>query len=131
VLDDLYNRRFSNNTVTKTEQKFELDMPKSCGSLSLSDQDILYLCIDVFKYTLFKELWAGNWKVKFESQSEADIFLCSVISTFTSDPFQLDRLFRKSGLYRPKWDEYRGRYKYSELTIYKVINENIRGGVYA
>lgn len=129
-LEELYNKRFSNNTESKEQSNFELEMPKFEGSLTLKDSDIITLCADVFTYTYFKELWNGNWKEKFESQSEADIFLCSLLSTFTFNPFQLDRLFRKSKLYRPKWDEYRGRYKYSEMTIYKVLNENIRGGVY-
>jgi putative DNA primase/helicase len=131
-LDELYNKRFSDVVeIGASNKHFELEMPKFEGKLSLKDSSIISLCSDVFTYTYFRDLWNGDWKEKFESQSEADIFLCSLLSTFTFNPFQLDRLFRKSKLYRPKWDEYRGKFKYSELTIYKVITENIRGGVYA
>jgi hypothetical protein len=33
----------------------------------------------------------------------------------------MDRMFRKSGLMRPKWDEYRGKMTYGELTIGKAL----------
>jgi hypothetical protein len=54
------------------------------------------------------------------SQSDADIWLCSRIITHTRVPEQIDRIFRKSVLYRDKWerDDYRGR------TIELALNNN-------
>jgi hypothetical protein len=45
------------------------------------------------------------------SQSDADIWLCSGIITHTRVTEQIDRIFRKSVLYRDKWerDDYRRR----------------------
>jgi hypothetical protein len=45
------------------------------------------------------------------SQSDADIWLCSRIITHTRVPNQIDRIFRKSALYREKWErpDYRKR----------------------
>lgn len=43
--------------------------------------------------------------------SAADLALCSRLAKYTRDPDRLDRLFRRLGLYRPKWGraDYRGR----------------------
>jgi primase-polymerase (primpol)-like protein len=59
----------------------------------------------------FAALWRGDWS-GYPSQSEADLALCSTLSFWTDgDPGRVDRLFRRSGLYRPKWerDDYRER----------------------
>lgn len=47
----------------------------------------------------------GEWVEDYPSQSEADLALCKYLSLHTKDPTQIDRLFRKSKLYRDKWDE--------------------------
>jgi hypothetical protein len=54
------------------------------------------------------------------SQSDADIWLCSRIITQTRVPEQIDRILRKSVLYRDKWerDDYRRR------TIELALNNN-------
>ena len=48
----------------------------------------------------------GDWQgCGYGSQSEADAGLCSMIAFRTGpDPEAIDRLFRGSALYRPKWD---------------------------
>ncbi len=58
----------------------------------------------------------------YSSQSEADLALCSILAFWTGkDSEWIDRLFRKSGLMRGKWDEYRGDQTYGQLTIAKAI----------
>ena len=53
-----------------------------------------------------------------KSQSEADIALCAVIAFRSGeDPELIDAIFRRSALYRPKWD----RTDYREQTIQKAI----------
>jgi hypothetical protein len=53
----------------------------------------------------FSRLWAGNWD-GYPSQSEADLALCRTLAfQCKRDPSAVDRLFRRSGLMRPKWDE--------------------------
>ena len=52
----------------------------------------------------FAALMHGKWTEKYPSQSEADLALCSLLAhRVTREPARIDRLFRRSGLYRPKW----------------------------
>ena len=62
----------------------------------------------------------GNWQdCGYGSQSEADAGLCSMIAFRTGpDPEAIDRLFRESALYRPKWE----RVDYRENTISFAID---------
>lgn len=58
-----------------------------------------------------RALFSGGWQGMYSSQSEADLALCGVLACYTSDAGQMDRLFRRSGLYRGKWEreDYRRR----------------------
>ena len=58
-----------------------------------------------------RQLFSGDWQSVYSSQSEADLALCGVLACYTSDAGQVDRLFRRSGLYRGKWEreDYRRR----------------------
>jgi hypothetical protein len=54
--------------------------------------------------------------------SAADLALFNyLIQGCGPDPARIDRLFRRSALMRPKWDEYRGAQTYGQLTIAKGI----------
>jgi len=53
----------------------------------------------------------------YSSQSDADAALCGILRFYTQDRNQIDRLFRQSALFRPKWDEKRGVNTYGEITI--------------
>jgi hypothetical protein len=70
------------------------------------------------------DLCNGVWQVLFPSQSEADQSLCDTFAfLYQKDPARIDRMFRRSGLMRDKWDEsHRGDgATYGELTIAKAI----------
>ena len=57
------------------------------------------------------------------SQSEADLALCSHLGFYTGpDPGKLDRLFRGSDLFRPKWDDQHGSSTYGAMTISKALD---------
>ena len=46
-----------------------------------------------------------DWQDKHDSQSEADLSLCCKLAFWSGkDKQQMDRLFRKSALFRDKWD---------------------------
>jgi primase-polymerase (primpol)-like protein len=65
----------------------------------------------------FSALWAGETS-GYPSHSEADLALCNALSFWTAgDAARVDRLFRQSGLFRPKWDAVRGGLTYGERTI--------------
>jgi putative DNA primase/helicase len=71
----------------------------------------------------FAALWAGD-VTEYPSQSEADLALCMRLLQLTGgDTARADRLFRKSGLFRDKWDERRGAHTYGELTLQKARDQ--------
>lgn len=71
----------------------------------------------------FKRLWSGDWST-YASHSEADLALCARLVFWTcADASAVDRLFRQSGLFRPKWDQKHagdGR-TYGAMTIAKAV----------
>lgn len=59
----------------------------------------------------------------YQSHSEADLALCSYLLRFSKgDGALVDSIYRKSGLYRSKWDESRGITTYGKSTIQKAIS---------
>ncbi len=68
-----------------------------------------------------KALWGGDTSAHKGDDSSADLALCNEICFYTKDSYQIDSVFRRSGLYRSKWDEKRGETTYGGLTINKVI----------
>jgi putative DNA primase/helicase len=69
----------------------------------------------------FKQLWSGDWKsAGYPSQSEADLALCRMlVHRFDGDLARVDEEFRRSGLFRPKWDvdHHGGRGTYGAWTV--------------
>lgn len=56
--------------------------------------------------------------------SAADMALCAMLAFWAArDAERMDRLFRRSGLMREKWDERRGASTYGRQTIEKAISE--------
>lgn len=73
----------------------------------------------------FTRLFDGNWQHDYSSQSQADQALCSMLAFSTrNNPAQIDNIFRRSGLYRAKWDEKHGAETYGQITINKAIRGN-------
>ena len=70
----------------------------------------------------FKRLWAGDTSLHAGDHSGADQALCNHLAFWTGrDPARMDQLFRRSGLYRDKWDERRGERTYGQMTIKRAI----------
>lgn len=69
----------------------------------------------------FNVLMSGD-TTGYSSQSEADMALCSILAFWTGkNAEQMDHLFRRSGLFRSKWDEMHGAQTYGAMTIAKAI----------
>ena len=68
-------------------------------------------------------MWSGDWNAHFNSASEADSSVVFTLAFYTKDAAQIDRLFRRSGLMRPKWDELHGEQTYGEMTIAKALGK--------
>lgn len=70
----------------------------------------------------FAKLWAGDTSMHGDDASGADQALCNSLAFWTAkDPERMDRLFRRSGLFREKWDERRGARTYGQMTIEKAV----------
>jgi putative DNA primase/helicase len=76
---------------------------------SLSDSEIVDKAHAARNGPVFAALWRGDTNGH-PTPSEADLALCSHLAFWCGpDPVRIDRMFRRSGLYRGKWDEQRGR----------------------
>jgi putative DNA primase/helicase len=87
------------------------------GAAPLADEEIVRKAARSRSGGKFADLWAGRWEGRFRSRSEADASLVFALTFYTKDAGQLDRLFRASGLMRPKWDEARGGRTYGAATV--------------
>lgn len=87
----------------------------------LSDEGVIERASQAANGTKFRALWAGD-QSSYPSQSEADLALCAILSYWTGgDAAAIDRLFRRSGLYREKWDERHGAQTYGQTTIGRAL----------
>ena len=94
------------------------------ASASLSDDELVAKMKAAGNGDRFERLWQGERQDdEHRSPSEADFDLCRTFLAFWTgkDPERMDRLFRQSGLYRPKWDERHSTRTYGEITIANAI----------
>lgn len=71
----------------------------------------------------FKALYAGDWEELYDSQSDADMALLAILSFWCGcDEEQMDRIFRTSGLMRPKWDRKQAGTTYGAISIRNAVN---------
>ena len=92
------------------------------GQPQLEDQLLIEMAKSADNGPKFKRLWSGDFSA-YPSQSEADLALCRILAFWTSrDADSMDRLFRQSGLFRPKWDvpHFGGGKTYGQATIEKA-----------
>jgi len=93
------------------------------GSSPLSDEELLEKARTAANGEKFDRLFRGDTS-GYESQSEADFALCSMLAFWSGgDQAQVDRLVRRSGLLRTKWDEvhFRDGATYGEKTVERAI----------
>jgi putative DNA primase/helicase len=84
--------------------------PNTGGTCELSDDEIITLGLGE-RTDKFRRLFDGDLTGYGQDDSRADEALCCKIAFYTRDPEQIDRVFRRSKLYREKWDrpDYRAR----------------------
>ncbi|WP_231638375.1 phage NrS-1 polymerase family protein [Rubeoparvulum massiliense] len=87
----------------------------------LSDTSVIEKASKLAGGDKFKALWQGDTS-GYASPSEADLALCGMLAFWCGrDIGQMDRLFRKSGLMRDKWNRPLSGSTYGMLTIQKAI----------
>lgn len=97
------------------------DVQSASSGATLDDTQVIDKARNCKTGGLFQLLYSGAWQGAYSSQSEADLALCNQLAFWTGkDETQMDRLFRQSGLMRPKWDERRGGSTYGAITIAKA-----------
>lgn len=70
----------------------------------------------------FKALYEGRWEEGYDSQSDADMALISILTFWCGCvEEQIDRIFRSSALMRDKWDRMTGDTTYGQITIRNAI----------
>lgn len=98
--------------------------PPSGEASEKSDDSLLGLAFNAANGSKFQSLWAGNTSEYDGDESRADLALCCELAFWTDrDPARMGRLFRRSGLMRPKWD----RADYAERTIQAAIDHTPEG----
>jgi hypothetical protein len=119
VIDNLYEKWFGKDDTQTISSKSHKSAPNADYS-AIKDAAIIKLCRQGKSSKKFNALWEGDHS-DYASQSEADLALCGLIAYHTQDKEQIDRLFRRSKLYRPKWDEKHGKLTYGAMTIHKSL----------
>jgi len=94
------------------------------STVRLEDEDLLRRALAARDGARFAQLWAGDITDNGNDHSAADIAFCNLLAFWTGgNVAQMDGFFRRSGLWRPKWDEvhYAGGETYGEHTIAESI----------
>lgn len=116
VIKPLHEKYIGGGYVLHSVQK-----QNSSASVSLDDNKLLELARSSKQGQNFSDLYEGHWESYHQSQSEADLRLCSMLAFWTRKrDDQIDRLFRASGLMRDKWDRRQAGSTYGKLTIQRA-----------
>jgi len=98
-------------------------VPSNRTDVSLEDSELLEKAKNADNGDEFTRLWNGDTSMHSNDHSRADLALCGHLAFYTGgDRNRIDRLFRRSGLMRNKWDEDRGSQTYGERTIDKALD---------
>jgi primase-polymerase (primpol)-like protein len=130
-IHDLHAKYFHTPPVATNEHPRQT-VPPPVADLAEGDHALLLRAHQARGVLEFADLYSGNI-AGYRSQSEADLALCNCLARCGGDATQIDRLFRRSALYRLKWDRRHsadGR-TYGEMTIAKTLKQaghSHRGG---
>lgn len=88
-------------------------------TIKLSDQEVLDNVANSRQSEVFFRYYdRGDTSLQGGDASKADMAFCSMLAFWCNkDVVQMDRIFRNSGLMRPKWDEHRGLRTYGQITL--------------
>lgn len=95
--------------------------PRSTHAPIADDDELIQRASQAKNGDKFKALWEGT-HASYSSPSEADLALCGLLAFWCGpDPVRIDKLFRRSGLMRDKWDERRVESTYGADTIARAL----------
>jgi hypothetical protein len=129
--DALYRQLFPQKTTLEIAKR---DHSNIDHQNSHSDSEIVDRAMAAANGAKFKALWGGDTTEYASDDSRADLALCCHLAFWTgSDRQRIERLFRKSGLFREKWDreDYRDRTIAASIAItkerYRIGHTGIQG----
>lgn len=119
ALDEVYTRVFA---AADAEAPPVVPLTPPPVPLDLSDAQLLDRMFMSTAGDALRRLWYGETDAYEGDHSRADLALCSHLAWWCQgDATRVDRLFRQSGLIRPKWDERHGALTYGERTISRAM----------
>jgi putative DNA primase/helicase len=128
-VNELYQRLFDSPNDKKSSEI--RSHAGAAETLSLTDEELIEKAKAAKNGDKFARLWAGKTSDYDGDASRADAAFCTMLAFWTDkDQQQMDRIFRSSGLMRPKWDERRGEKTYGERTLEeacRVVRDTYRG----
>lgn len=87
-----------------------------------SDEELIRIAMNAKNGSKFKQLFEGDTSLYGNDDSAADLALCNELAFYSGrDAEQMDRIFRRSALFRTKWDENHGGITYGRRTINKAV----------
>lgn len=91
----------------------------------LTDEQVMQHALKSESGEKFKALYNGQWEELYDSQSDADMALVSMLAFWCGNvEEQIDRIFRSSGLMREKWERRTGDSTYGQITIRNAVSSN-------
>ena len=120
AMDWLHSRFMEKPASTKKEGNASTSVK---AVLNLDDSTLLSSASRSSNGSAFDALWSGDLSAHNGDHSAADLALLNLLAFWTGkDETRMDRLFRQSGLMRPKWDELHGENTYGNSSIGKAID---------
>lgn len=110
--------------MLKPKEKIEVKTNIDTLGSRLSDEQVLEKAMNAKNGYKFLSLWKGEISNS-KSHSEADMSLAMLLAFWCrGDIEQMDRIFRRSGLMRDKWNEMRGNVTYGQMTLENAVNRS-------
>jgi putative DNA primase/helicase len=131
ALNELYNKLFgSHDEAPHINTPCELHKMQEMPG-QLRDSDVIRKASGAKNGDKFMRLFVdGDTSDYNGDDSAADMALCGLLRFWCGgDATQIDRIFRRSALFRGKWDERHGELTYGEMTIDTAIKQG--GEMYA
>lgn len=127
--DALFNTAIVEDCTAEIEiiyHKYFMKKEEQLSMVSIIENDILELMFAGKNGDRLRSLYDGQWESYYPSQSEADLALCNALAFYTGkDANEMDMIFRKSALFRPKWDQihYADGRTYGDAVIENAIEQ--------
>lgn len=111
------------DTFMRRSNRIDISTIEACSYLD--DEAVITHASASEQGDKFKMLYSGDWSEGYDSQSDADMALVSILAFWCGNVAeQIDRIFRSSKLMRAKWDRKTGDSTYGQITIRNAIAAN-------